>query len=58
MAQMTVNEEKSRDGVITFSITGNAGRHEFFRFGNYLTHERAEEVAEDLKLYENGAPLE
>jgi len=57
MAEMIVNEEKNKEGIVTFSISGNAGRHEFYRFGNYLTRERAEEIAEDLKLYENGAPL-
>jgi len=52
MAEMTINEEKSEAGVITYSITGIAGVHEFFRYGNFLTKEKAEEVAEDLKLYE------
>jgi len=57
MAEMTINEEKSEVGVITFSITGKAGRHEFFRYGNFLTKEKANEVAEDLKLYETAAPI-
>jgi len=58
MSKMIINEEKNSLGVITYSISGKAGRHEFYRFGNYLNIERAGEVAKDLKLYAIGAPLE
>ena len=58
MSKMIINEEKNSLGVITYSITGKAGRHEFYRYGNFLSKEKAEEISKDLKLYAIGAPLE
>ena len=55
---MEVNEEKNNLGVISYSVTGKAGRHEFYRYGNFLTKEKAEEMAKDLKLYALAAPIE
>jgi len=52
MAEFVINEEKSEGGAITYSITGTFGEHRFYRYGNFLTKEKAKEVAEDLKTYE------
>jgi hypothetical protein len=56
-ATMVINEETSGKETY-YSVSGEAGKHRFFRFGAYATKEKAQESADHLAGWANVNILE